>query len=260
MGVDEGLRYGQAQAGAGVAAPADEQPEDLAAQVGAHAGPGVGDRHGDHRRVGVLGGDGDRAALGRVPQGVLHQVAQHADDQHHVDVDDGEVVGQVEDERLVARGGRRVREDGVDEVAQVGDAGPGPQHPGLHAAHVEHARDQRGEPVGLGVDQAGEFAPRLGVETVAQLRVGEGRRGGLDGRQRGPQVVRDGGDERAGEAVHLLGEFGAQGLFAQLGALDGEGDLVGEQQQRLPLQIADRDPGERQHADRPARGDEGEPE
>ena len=50
---------------------------------------------------------------------------------------------------------------------------------------------------------------------------------------------------------HLLGHPGAQDLLAELGALDGERDLVGEQAERLALGPGGRVGRQRQQPDRP---------
>ena len=66
----------------------------------------------------------------------------------------------------------------------------------------------------------------------------------------------DRGHERLREASHLLGQPCLQRLLAELGAFDGEGDLVGEEQQRLAFVLSSRLAGEDEKPDRtPGRGE-----
>ena len=131
----------------------------------------------------------------------------------------------------------------------------GLQHAGLDPAHVEQVLHQVGQPVGLLVDERRQALAGLRVEV--DLGVGQRRRGRLDPRQRRPEVMGDGGDERLGEPCHLLGQPGPQDLLAQLGALDGQRDLVGEQAERLALGPGRRVGRQHQQPDRPPGGGQG---
>ena len=52
--------------------------------------------------------------------------------------------------------------------------------------------------------------------------------GGLDGGERGAQLVGDGVEQRGAQALGLLGGLGAGGVFEGFGALDGHGDEAAE--------------------------------
>jgi hypothetical protein len=130
-----------------------------------------------------------------------------------------------------ARG--QVADHAGDQVGQRGDLAAGLQDAGLDPAHVQEVLHQVGQAVGLDVDECGQPAARFG----ADVEPGIGQRGGrcLDRGERSAQVVRDRGDQRSGQARHLLGHPGPQRLLAKLGTLDGQRGLVSEQEQGLAL-------------------------
>ena len=64
--------------------------------------------------------------------------------------------------------------------------------------------------------------------------------------------------ETLAEAVDLFEQFGAQGLFAQLGALEGEGGVVGEGGEDGTVVLRGRESAQREDADRTAGGREGD--
>ena len=109
VGLDEGLGDGQAETGPAAGVEADEPVEHRLALVGGDARPGVGDRDGDPvvatQPATVI------TALRRcVAVGIVQEVSEHLADQELVDVDVGQVVGDVDLDRTVRRarsGGRR---------------------------------------------------------------------------------------------------------------------------------------------------------
>ena len=86
--------------------------------------------------------------------------------------------------------------------------------------------DEIVQAVGLDVDERGQRAARFGGDVEPGIGEGGGRR--LDRGERSAQVVGDRGNQRPGQARHLLGHPGPQRLLAKLGTLDGQRDVVSE--------------------------------
>ena len=123
-------------------------------------------------------------------------------------------------------------------VHQVADRqGPAAdlQRPGLDAGHVEQAVHQPRETVSLHVDKAVKL---VGIVLGQVVRpVEECRRSHFDGGERGAQVVGDGADEGTSQAVDLLEQFGMEYAFSQLSSFESDGEVVGQDRQRLRVHV-----------------------
>ena len=114
----------------------------------------------------------------------------------------------------------------------------------LQPAHVEQVRDHPVETVGGGIDGAQQLLPiSRGPVHVVLLQA---RHGGLDGGERGPQIVGDRLQEGPAQRIGLGEVLGEGHLLAQRPALQRQPELVREGPQHLLVDRAELPAGEHQ--------------
>ena len=112
-----------------------------------------------------------------------------------------------------------------DEVGQREHREVRPELPGLDPAHVEEVGDQSVQPFGLAVDGTGDLPALVG--RPLDVGVHEHARGRPDGRERRPQVVGDGVEQRRLDRLAAPRDLGGRRLAAEPVALERPTDLVG---------------------------------
>ena len=112
-----------------------------------------------------------------------------------------------------------------DEVGQGEHREVRPELPGLDPAHVEEVGDEPVEPLGLAVDGAGDLPALVG--RPLDVGVHEHARGRPDGRERRPQVMGDGVEQRRLDRLAAPRDLGGGRLAAEPVALERPTDLVG---------------------------------
>ena len=175
-----------------------EQPAE---RVGRHAAAPVADPHGDMRAV-ARGPDRDRLRLGRMPGGVRQQVADDLGDALPVGQHRGQVVRQVDAQRVARAAGGEGAARGVHQGVHRRRLRVHRQRARVDAPGIEEVADQPVHVVGLALDDAEELH-----QLRARRRGGgaEGRRRrALDRHQRRAQLVAHQPEERRPLALELV--------------------------------------------------------
>ena len=228
--LDEPLDQGQADPEAAAAAiqgalALDEQVEDAREELGTYAHAAV--LHPKHR-PGSLAPDLDvnRAACGRVAEGVLHEIEYHLLDPRGVAVDPHGLTGQgdgmITDLAGRAQCGQRVIGGFVEVEGAAVELDLARHDP----PDVEEVVDQSSELLHLAGD---DLAGVRGGDAVRIIDAVQDVHGIADGPQRVAELVTQHGQELVLETVGRLGLVpGRLGVPVQPGVVDGGGGPVGE--------------------------------
>ena len=121
---------------------------------------------------------------------------------------------------------REARRRSAGRVLDVEDLEARPERAALDPAHVQQVAHEPVEPIGLEVDR---LEPPPGARSSVQVDLGihQAAGGGTDRRERRPQVVRHGVQERVLERLALPRDLDRVRGLGQLLALEGKPDLVG---------------------------------
>ena len=207
MGLHQALADGQPEAGPPqaalrvLAAEADVLPEQARQLLRRHPPALVRDRDRD---VGAVArrGDPDGRRLGRVPGGIGQQVVQHLHDAQAVGHNPGQIVGQVDEDRVRAAAAQ-VRVPGlVHQRPNLRGQGRDRQLAGVDEARVQEVADEAPHVVRLLVDDPEELVQLGRVDRPRGAQHGGGR--ALDGGKRRTQLVAHHVQELRAEAVELL--------------------------------------------------------
>ena len=257
MRLDDGPGDGQPEPGAGPGgdlAAAREHVEQCAAVAGGEAGAAIANPDGD-AVVECFGGDLDRRACRCELGGVLQQVAENALEQDGVELQQRQVGGQPDADGVVGQCAAEKLDAGADDFLEWLPFAAQRDLAGVEAGHVEQVADQSGKACGLLVHRLRRFQRRPGQRRADQRqRVGEPDQR----RQRRPQVVRQGGEDRTAQAFGDHVELRRLRHVDVMQALDGDGKQRRERfEQRQALRLQGRRAGREghgEHAAHPLRG------
>ena len=167
----------------------------------------------------------DRRALRRVFGCVIEEVDKDLFDPLRVCEDGGQVFGQPELDGMPVQLRRRA----LQGCLQKGRQGVGFKahldFAAVELGHLDGFADEAVEPVGLFVDDLDEVAPVLDAQVFI---VEQGRGGGLDGGERGPELVGDGVEHGGAEPFAFLARLAAGSALEGFGTVDGDGDEAAE--------------------------------
>ena len=137
---------------------------------------------------------------------------------------------------MILRVEPRLAHDLVRDSGDVDRLAPQEQLARLDLRHLQEVLDQRSETVALVVDVLQELAPLV----LAPLDVGSEQCIGvaLDAHERRPQLVRDGREQLALQAIELAQSLDLRGFLEQPRVRDRRRGLSGERRQELLLALA----------------------
>ena len=165
--------------------------------------PAARDRNGRARR--------------RVLGGVVEQVDQHLLEQHHVEVEHGQVGLEVDRDAVLRQRRGRPLQGRADDLAEV-DGLPVEHDPArFETGHVEQVGDEPAQALGLVLDRGRELV--AGRRVVEGIVLAQRRHCASDGGERGLEVVRERRQQRGTQPLRLDRQARLVPLLPQADAL-----------------------------------------
>ena len=177
--------------------------------------------------------DAYRNSVGLNGQRIRHDVGERTLQQRTVELHQRQRLGDVDGHP--GRVDPEIRQRGRHDLFERRRATQDRQRPGLETSHVQQVPHHSIQPVDLVVDRAQELLGVLRIEV--HIRRQQARHRGLDARQRGPQIVRDGLEDAGPQRVGLGHRCRGRRLLLQFTSIQADRQLVEERIDHLRITI-----------------------